>query len=628
MLEALRNSSNSNFFKAFLIILALSFVAWGASDFFTGANNTTAVEVNGEGISVYDVNRQFRDRVQALEKQYRRKLEPQLISAAGIDRQVLESLITDTLITGAASDLDLRVSNQQLHNSIVNTGAFNGENGEFDATVYKNLVRAQGYTTESFEAQIRKDLTKSLMSGAFLNLPVSEQTAAQLAKTGLESLDLSVFYINTADIKDVDVPTEDAQREYYNKYTASFVVPEMRSADVITLSYDMLAEGIDIPEEELVAYYEANKTDFTTEEERKARHILVSDYVEAEKLYQQLKDGSDFAELATEFSNDPISKAKGGDLGFFKRDDMVAEFADAAFSLETGMVSEPVETPFGFHLIEVTEVKAPAIPALADVREEIIAMMSEDKAANAFDNALNEIDAMVLEGQSVAAIAEALNLEVTKVDSITQAERELAAVVRDEIFNLNNGDVSDPITDESVLHVVHVTAVTPSRTKSFEESQIDIIDTLQDEARTEKLLRTTNKALSDLKAGKTFAQVERELNLTKPLDTVMGVTRSRTNAPQWVNAAALLKLFSLDANEFYATPVATPTGYALLKLNAKNTPNPTASQVEAMQQQLSASLRQDLEFQYIVKKRAEASVKPNGNLLRQVFGPDFRLNAL
>jgi len=61
---------------------------------------------------------------------------------------------------------------------------------------------------------------------------------------------------------------------------------------------------------------------------------------------------------------------------------------------------------------------------------------------------------------------------------------------------------------------------------------------------------------------------------------------------------------------------------------ARNTPNPTTSQVEAMQQQLSASLRQDLEFQYIVKKRAEASVKPNGNLLRQVFGPDFRLNAL
>ncbi|MDE0723639.1 MAG: peptidyl-prolyl cis-trans isomerase [Alphaproteobacteria bacterium] len=628
MLESIRKSSNSTFFKAFLSILALSFVAWGASDFFTGRNNATAIEVNGEGISIYDVDKAFRDRVQALSKQYGRNIEPELISAAGIDMQVLENIITDNLIFNAANDLGLRISNKHVQTNIVNSGAFNDDSGSFSPTVYKNLVRAQGYTTEAFENQMRRDLTKSIMGGAFLSLPVSEQTAAQLAKTALENLDLQVFHVNRADIKNVTVPTETEQRAYYERYTAAFIVPETRSANILSVSYDMLTEGMEVSEDSIKAYYETHGSEFSTEETRKARHILVSDMVEAERLYQELKNGADFATLASEHSNDPISKSKGGDLGFFAKDDMVSEFADSAFTLEVGTVSTPVESPFGYHIIEVTEVKESSIPALQDIREDIQTVLAEDMAAEKFDRILGDIDSMILEGQTVASIASALELPIETVKDITEKDTTLADDVRTEIFKLSNGDVSDPITNDTLISVVHVTGVTPSRTKTFAESQIDIIKTLQEEGRTEKLLLTTNTALKDLKAGKSFSQVERELKLTKPLDSVYGVTRSQKNAPKWIGAAALSNLFALDTNEFYQAPIATPNGYALVRIAKKNTPNPTSSQVEAMQKQLSASLRQDLEFQYIVKKRAEAQVKANGPLLRQVFGSNFNPNAL
>lgn len=629
MLEAIRKSSNSTFFKAFLSILALSFVAWGASDFFTGRNNATAMKVNGESISIYDVSEAFQARKSEMERQVGRTLDPQLSAALGLDRLVLENLITDAIILQEAEEkLGLRISNAHIKRSIVNSGAFNDETGAFSPTIYKNAIRAQGYTTESFETDMRKDLTKVLMRDAFLELPISEQSAAQAAKTALENIDLNVFYINRADINQVTVPSETEQRAYYERNTASFIEPEMRSADVISVTMQSLADKQTINSAQVEAYYTKHKLDFSTPETRVARHILVSDAETANTIKAELDGGADFAALAEKYSKDPLTKSKGGDLGAFERDDMVGAFSDAAFSLEVGNISDPVKTPFGYHIIEVTQINEPQAKPLNDVREEIETTLRTNMAADKYDALVAEMDDMILAGKTVAEIANETGLEMSTLENVQEADTRLNTDLKNVMFELNNGDVSDPIYTEEQVSVVHLTNVVPSRTKSFEESQVDIIQNLQEQARTEKLLQTTNEALAALKAGRSFTQVERELKLTKPLDTVKGITRNRTNAPAWLGGATLNKVFALDKNAFYATPMATPTGYAILKVAAKHSPNPTQAQVAAMQKQMTAGLRQDLEYQYIIKKRFEAELTFNDPLLRQVLGGNFTSAAM
>jgi peptidyl-prolyl cis-trans isomerase C len=107
------------------------------------------------------------------------------------------------------------------------------------------------------------------------------------------------------------------------------------------------------------------------EEEVRARHVLVEQEDEAKKAHARVKAGEDFAKVAEEFSKDPGSKGEGGDLGFFTKDRMVAPFAEAAFKLEPGQISEPVKSQFGWHVIKVEEKRVKPVPAFEEMKEQV-----------------------------------------------------------------------------------------------------------------------------------------------------------------------------------------------------------------------------------------------------------------
>lgn len=117
--------------------------------------------------------------------------------------------------------------------------------------------------------------------------------------------------------------------------------------------------------------YEDTVKDLKPEAEVHARHILVENEDDAKKAYERVKGGEDFAKVATELSKDPGSGKDGGDLGFFSKDRMVPEFAEAAFKLEPGQIGPPVKTQFGWHVIKVDEKRVRPVPSFDDVKEQV-----------------------------------------------------------------------------------------------------------------------------------------------------------------------------------------------------------------------------------------------------------------
>jgi peptidyl-prolyl cis-trans isomerase C len=107
------------------------------------------------------------------------------------------------------------------------------------------------------------------------------------------------------------------------------------------------------------------------EQEVRARHILVATEAEAKTIVTEVNKGTDFAELARQKSKDPGAAAEGGDLGWFGKDQMVPEFADAAFKMNKGQVSEPVKTQFGWHIIKVEDKRTKPVPEFAKVKDQI-----------------------------------------------------------------------------------------------------------------------------------------------------------------------------------------------------------------------------------------------------------------
>lgn len=132
-----------------------------------------------------------------------------------------------------------------------------------------------------------------------------------------------------------------------------------------------LSANVKVSDKDVSDYFAKNSAQFDTPEQVRASHILVGDLKTAKLVEAQLKSGGHFEDLARKYSTDPSSKAKGGDLGFFGRKQMVAAFEQAAFSQPLGVVGPPVRSPFGFHIILVTAHKRGIKGTLANSKEAI-----------------------------------------------------------------------------------------------------------------------------------------------------------------------------------------------------------------------------------------------------------------
>ena len=211
---------------------------------------------------------------------------------------------------------------------------------------------------------------------------------ATIKEQVIEKLIMEEVLIQAATKKNITVSEEDIKAAFdefvaFRDSNATFktavekyglddaFVKEVLKRDAIIYEYQQsLKTELNITEANAEAFYNEN-IDMFDMDEVKARHILVDDALLADELYERLTKGEDFAELAQEYSKDPGSAANGGDLGYFRRNDMVKEFEEASFSMEIGEISKPVQTNFGYHIIKVED-KVLGKEEFADVKAEII----------------------------------------------------------------------------------------------------------------------------------------------------------------------------------------------------------------------------------------------------------------
>jgi peptidyl-prolyl cis-trans isomerase C len=142
---------------------------------------------------------------------------------------------------------------------------------------------------------------------------------------------------------------------------------------------DQELQSLAAPDEKAIArYYQSHQSDFTIPEQIHARHILVNSEDTAMKIYKLLKHGKDFAALAAQYSQDDSTKARGGDLNWFSRGTMVADFEKAAFDLKNpGDISKPVQTQFGWHIIQLLGRRPATLKSLDEAHDEIVSILTQ-----------------------------------------------------------------------------------------------------------------------------------------------------------------------------------------------------------------------------------------------------------
>jgi len=245
--------------------------------------------------------------------------------------------------------------------------------GSLDLERYRQLLSTQGLTPESFEAQVRSDLsTRQVMAGLGITSFATSALADVTLNAFYEKRQIQVAKFAASDFVAQIKPTDAELENYYKANSEKFKSPERADVDYVILDIASIQKTVTVPESELKTFYEQNLARLANLEERRASHILINAdkaapaadrekaRAKAQEIMATLKQSPEkFAELAKKFSQDTGSANKGGDLDFFARGAMVKPFEDAAFALKKGEISDVVESDFGFHIIRVTDIKQP-----------------------------------------------------------------------------------------------------------------------------------------------------------------------------------------------------------------------------------------------------------------------------
>ncbi len=520
MLEAIRERAQGWFAKIILALIAIPFALWGVDSYLKDAGNSVAVATVGDR----DITRQeFDQELRQLREQGRNTDAPQLRQA------VLTALVNRSLELQQVEKAGLRVPDALVGELIRGAPMFL-DNGQFSNPRYQEWLRQQNLSAPVFERRFRDNLlVQQLMSGVLAGVGVSRTSVEGVIRANEERRAVSVVELSAEGfLPRVAVTPADA-RAYYDGHQEEFKVPEQARLSYVVLSRASLEAQVEVSEAELKKFYEDHAAKYATPEERRARHILLNlpekageaeekaVRAKAEALVKDVRaTPAKFAELAKQNSQDPGSAAQGGDLGFFPRGGMVKAFDDAVFAMKPGEVSEPVRSPFGYHIIRLEAVKPATTKPFEAVRGELAMEVKRDKAGRQFAEAADAFGNLVYEqSDSLKPAADAYKLPILKSDWVARDGKVppplghpklIEAVFIEDV--LKNGRNSEAVeVAPGVMVAARVEEYQPASIQPFERVAAALTEQLRRQKAREMAIKQGQAWLAELAQGKAVSEL-------------------------------------------------------------------------------------------------------------------------
>ena len=382
----MRKHAKSWLIKALIAIIAVVFVFYFGYS-FTSDQAMKVAYVNGELINGPEYEKVYRDMITSLQARYKSMWNDNMIKMFNLKKRALESLITQRLMSQAAKELGLDVTEEEIQKAIMNYPAFQ-INGRFDMRRYQSMLGNNHMKPEDFEGSITSELLdKKLKQFLFAFLNITDREILEYYTFANEKVKIAFVEFNPENFKDSVKIDEARLNAYFEKNKEQYRIPEKISVVYLEVDPKDFGGEIEITEKEIESYYEYNAKMYSQPKQVKAKHILFkvaqddikevknSAKERAGKVLEKARKGEDFAALAKEYSEGP-SKSQGGDLGYFENGQMEPPFEEAAFALKKGEISDLVQTRFGYHIILVEDVKEAGMTPLEQVREDILAALT------------------------------------------------------------------------------------------------------------------------------------------------------------------------------------------------------------------------------------------------------------
>jgi len=626
MLDGMRKMSQHWIGRIFMggvmMFISASFVAWGIGDFFTRVGTQKVAEVGSTYIPTETFRNTYQTQLLQLQRESRRPISNDQARALGLDRQVLNNMIGQTLLDEVADSLNLRLSEKDVALAVMMDPTFAGPNGRFDPMRFQEILRDNGFTEATFAREQRKGYVRQAMVDVISGkMPMPTATLDAVHRYRAETREVEYFEIPASVAGDVGTPDEKALQDVFEGRRAMYRSPEYRKFIYLALTPAAVADASKVSDADLQALYDRVKGQrYGTPERRRVEQMSFADEKAASDALVRIRAGEKFADVAKSVGVNVV------EVGTVTRGELIDQaLANAAFSLAQGAVSEPVKTQFGTMLVTVPAIEPEKVKPLAEVATELRQEIAFERARTTVRNLRDKVEDERSSGKALADAAKAANIAPATIEvdasgndasgkSVDVPEREalLRAVFASDV-GVDNDHLS---TRDGAFIWFEVLNVEASRERRLDEVRDQIVAVWKEEEINKRMGAKVAEIIAAIKNGQSMTDAAKA-NAAE-LKREAAVSRLE---PSKLPESAIVRIFGQPVGEI-GSAINADLGRVVFKTLSNSVPPMEAESVvmKSISQQLRNSMSEELMSQYLTALRGQMGVKIFEPALRSATG--------
>jgi peptidyl-prolyl cis-trans isomerase D len=607
-------------------VLILSFAVWGIADIFKGFGQSTLAKIGGTEISTEQFRQLYTDRLQQLGRQFGRPLSMDQARAFGLDRQVLQQTIAEAALDEEARRMGLGMSDAETMRMIYADPNFKGVSGAFDPQRFQATIRQFGFTEQRYIADQRKvSLRRQIAGTVSAGLEPPKVMIEALSRFQNEQRSMEYVKLDAAQAGTIDPPSPEALAAYFDEHKTQFRAPEYRKLSFVIVNPEEIGKWATVSDEDAKKRFEETRGKLGTPEQRQVSQIVFPNADEAAAGRSRIASGTSFDDIAKERGLSPADV----DLGTIAKSAIIdPAIADAAFSLPSGEVSQPVQGRFGTALVKIGKIEAGAEASYesvaADLKKEIAAERARAQVADLHNKMEDERGG----GASVIEAAQKLGLAAVTIDAVDRSGRQPSGQlvpniprgldVVSQAFNSDVGVDNDPIQFNGGYVWYDVLGITPSRERSLDEVRPQVEARWREDQIASRLRTKATEMVQKLDQGGKLA--DEAAAVGAKLETVSNFRRDA--ALPGLPAAAVTAAFRTAKDAAGQTAGDGGSEWIVFRVTDVTLPpvDLASEGIKKMQETLQRGLTEEQLAQYVNKLESQIGTSINEAAFAQVTG--------
>jgi peptidyl-prolyl cis-trans isomerase D len=605
--------------------LIVSFGIWGIADIFRGFGQSTLAKVGHTEISLNEFRQIYNDRLQQIGRQFGRPLTQEQARAFGFDRQVLQQTIAEAALDEKARQLGLGQSDAETMRVILADPNFKGMNGAFDPQRFQMIIRQFGYTEARYLADqkrvsLRRQLTNTITAG----LTPSNTLMEALSRFQNEQRSVEYVKLGAAQAGTIDPPSPETLAAFFDERKTQFRAPEYRKVAYVAVTPEEIGKWSDVSDEDAKKLFEQRKDRLGTPEKRQVSQIVFPNVDEAQAARSRITSGTSFDDIAKERK---LADADV-DLGLVTKSAILdPAIADAAFSLPSGEVSQPVQGRFGIALVKVGVIQLGIDPDYGSVANELKKEIAVERARNQVATLRDKMEDERGGGASVVEAAQKLGLSAVTIDAVDRSGKTPAGQpanippgldVISQAFNSDVGVDNDAISYRGGYVWYDVLGITPSHERPLDEVKDQVEARWKDDQIASRLRTKATEMVQKL--GQDGKLADEAASLGSKLETASNFKRE--DSPPGVPSGLIAAAFRTAKDGAGQTPASGGTEWIVFRVTDIKVPpvDFNSDDMKKLKDQLVRGLSDEQVALYVAKLEKNIGTSINEEGFAQVTG--------